>query len=190
MIDFIVGRIEKKDLDSLVLFQNGIGYKIIASASTIRETEIGKTEKIYIDMVVREDDISLYGFINEKEREIYKLITTVRGIGPKVAIGILSGLNTDSLISAIRNEDINILTTAPGVGKKTAERIILELKDKTDHINVDSYVKPNNIVKEAEEALLQLGYSSFEVIDVLESIYEEGMSIEELIRQGLKHMNR
>lgn len=190
MIDFLIGRIESKSLDSLVVFNNGMGFRVLASATTIRETEIGETAKIYIEMVVREDDISLYGFINEKEREIYRLITTVKGIGPKVAINILSGLNVDSLITAIRTEDVNTLTTAPGVGKKTAERIILELKDKTDHIVIDNYVKPNNLVKEAEDALVQLGYSSYEVIDVLEGIYEEGMSIEDLIREGLKRMTR
>ena len=98
MYDFIIGKIENKESDSLVVLNNGIGYKILASKSTLLDLELGDTSKIYINMVVREDDISLYGFSSTKEREVYKLLTTVRGIGPKVAIGVLSGITIDSLI--------------------------------------------------------------------------------------------
>ena len=90
MYDFIIGKIENKESDSLVVLNNGIGYKRLASKSTLLDLELGDTSKIYINMVVREDDISLYGFSSTKEREVYKLLTTVRGIGPKVAIGVLS----------------------------------------------------------------------------------------------------
>lgn len=193
MYDFIIGKIESKEPDSLVILNNGIGYKILVSKSTLLDLELGETSKIYINMVVREDDISLYGFSSTKEREVYKLLTTVRGIGPRVAIGILSGITIDSLISSIRNSDVNILTTAPGVGKKTAERIILELKDKTEHIPVEGIISiktERGILQEAEEALVSLGYSSYEVLDVLKSVYNEEMSIEQLIREGLKQMTR
>lgn len=193
MYDFIIGKIESKEPDSLVILNNGIGYKILVSKSTLLDLELGETSKIYINMVVREDDISLYGFSSTKEREVYKLLTTVRGIGPRVAIGILSGITIDSLISSIRNSDVNILTTAPGVGKKTAERIILELKDKTEHIPVDEIISiktERGILQEAEEALVSLGYSSYEVLDVLKSVYNEEMNIEQLIREGLKQMTR
>ncbi|NLW41708.1 MAG: Holliday junction branch migration protein RuvA [Tissierellia bacterium] len=193
MYDFIIGKIESKEPDSLVILNNGIGYKILVSKSTLLDLELGETSKIYINMVVREDDISLYGFSSTKEREVYKLLTTVRGIGPRVAIGILSGITIDSLISSIRNSDVNILTTAPGVGKKTAERIILELKDKTEHIPVEGIISiktERGILQEAEEALVSLGYSSYEVLDVLKSVYNEEMNIEQLIREGLKQMTR
>lgn len=192
MFDFIIGKIENKDSEHLVVLNNGIGYKILASKSTLMDLELGSTSKIYLVMAVREDDISLYGFSTVKERDIYRLLTTVRGIGPKVAIGVLSGITTDSLVLGIRNGDINLLTTAPGVGKKTAERIVLELKDKTDHIPVEETGTQINrgTIQEAEEALIGLGYSSYEVLDVLESIYAEDMTIEELIRQGLKQMTR
>ncbi len=192
MLDFIIGKIESKEAEHLVVLNNGIGYKIVVSKSTLMDLELGETSKVYLTMVVREDDISLYGFSTTKEREIYKLLTTVRGIGPKVAIGVLSGITTDSLVTAIRTSDINILTTAPGVGKKTAERIVLELKDKTDHIPIENIgvQVSKGTIKEAEEALISLGYSSYEVLDVLESVYREDMSIEELIKQGLKQMTR
>lgn len=192
MFDFIIGKIENKDAEHLVVLNNGIGYKVLASKSTLMDLELGSTSKVYLVMAVREDDISLYGFSTLKERDLYKLLTTVRGIGPKVAIGVLSGITTDSLVLAIRNSDLNILTSAPGVGKKTAERIVLELKDKTDHIIVEETGAQINrgTIQEAEEALIGLGYSSYEVLDVLESIYTEDMTIEELIRQGLKQMTR
>lgn len=192
MYDFIIGKIENKELNHIIVLNNGIGYKIIVSKSTLMDVKEGSTSKIYIDMVVREDEVSLYGFSTTKEREVYKLLTTVRGIGPKVALGILSGLTVDSLVDSIRKGDVDMLTTAPGVGKKTAERMILELKDKTDHIIVKESVSVpiRNIVREAEEALLSLGYSSYEVVELLENIYMDGMTVEELIRESLKQMSR
>lgn len=190
MLDNILGKIERKELDRFVLSNNGIGYRIYASNYTLSTLETGEVYKIYLEMIVREDSMSLYGFSEEKERDVYRLLTKVKSIGPKVAIGILSGLDIDSLIVAIRNEDINTLTKAPGVGKKTAERIILELRDKTDHIIVEGNSSISSIIRDAEEALEHLGYSPYESRDILEELYQEGMSVEELIRAGLKNLSR
>ena len=190
MIDYILGKIEYKGNDHIVINNNNIGYKIFSSMNTIINVEISKEAKIYTDMVVREDDISLYGFYSTHERDVYKLLTTVKGIGPKMAIGVLSGMDTSSIIGAIRNNDVMTLTKAPGVGKKTAERIILELKDKTDDILIEGVKVDNGPIKDAEEALVQLGYSNYEASEIVSSIYEDNMSVEELIKKALKQMTR
>lgn len=191
MIEFIYGQVEYKEDGYVVINNANIGYKLMASLNTLAALEIGSHVKVYTDMVVREDDISLYGFASRDEREVYRLLTTVKGIGPRIAIGALSGLSADTIIAAIRSEDVSVLTKAPGIGKKTAERVILELKDKTDHMNIEASIEAlNSPISEAEEALIQLGYTSYEVSDMLKSIYKEGMTVEDLIRLGLKEMMR
>lgn len=191
MIEFIYGQVEYKADGYLVINNANIGYKLLASLTTLAALEVGSHAKIYTDMVVREDDISLYGFATIEEREVYRLLTTVRGIGPRIALGALSGMSGQAIIAAIRSEDVNALTKAPGIGKKTAERAILELKDKTDHIYIEEGLQAlNSPLTEAEEALIQLGYTSYEVSDMLKSIYKEGMTVEELIRLALKEMMR
>lgn len=191
MIEFIYGQVEYKADNYVVINNANIGYKLLVSLNTMAALETGSHAKLYTDMVVREDDISLYGFATIEEREVYRLLTSVRGIGPRIAIGALSGMSGQAIIAAIRSEDVNSLTKAPGIGKKTAERAILELKDKTDHIHIDQAFKAlNSPVNEAEEALIQLGYTSYEVSDMLKSLYEEGMTVEDLIRLVLKEMMR
>lgn len=191
MIEFIYGQVEYKGDGYVVINNANMGYKLMASLNTLAALEIGSHAKVYTDLVVREDDISLFGFATRDEREVYRLLTTVRGIGPRIAIGALSGMSGDTIIAAIRSEDVKTLTKAPGIGKKTAERVILELKDKTDHIHIEESLNAlNSPLAEAEEALIQLGYTSYEVSDMLKSIYEEGMTVEDLIRLGLKEMMR
>lgn len=190
MIDFILGKIEYKSQDHVIVSSNNMGFKIFSSMNTIMNVEIGKESKIYTDMVVREDDISLYGFYSTQERDVYKLLTTVKGIGPKLALGVLSGMDTVTIITAIRNNDPVTLAQAPGIGKKTSERIILELRDKTDDIVVEGIKIDNGPIKDAEAALVQLGYSSYEASEIVESIFEENMSVEDLIKEALKQMTR
>lgn len=191
MIDFIYGKIEQKGPDYIVVNSNNMGFKLFVSMSTIMNIELNSNTKVYTDMVVREDDISLYGFYSIDERDVYKLLTTVKGIGPKMALGILSGMGIDTIISSIRNNDVNTLTKAPGIGKKTAERIILELKDKTDNVVIEhTEVSFNQVTKDAEEALLALGYNAYEAKDIVENIYKDNMTVEELIRESLKQMTK
>ena len=188
MIDTIIGKIKHKDSNYVILSNNGIGYRIYTSNFSMSQLELNETEEMYTELVVREDDMSLYGFTTDTERQVYNLLTTVSRIGPRVAIGILSGMTMESIVTAIKTEDVAMLTTAPGVGKKTAERIILELKDKVDNIeiqDVDISVSP---IHEAQSALEHLGYSSYEVLDILKEIYEEDMSVEELIRLTLRQI--
>lgn len=190
MIEYIYGKIEYKGKDYLVINNGNIGYKILASLSTLSKLELGSNSKVYTDMVVREDDISLYGFYSEDEREVYRLLITVKGIGPKMAIGALSGMDSELIINAIRSQDVAMLTKVPGIGKKTAERVILELKDKTENIQISGETQYDSTLIDAEEALVQLGYSSYEVSTLLNDIYKEGMTIEDIIRLALKEMTR
>ncbi len=197
MFDFISGTITEKFTDYFIVENNNMGFKVFASLNTLSELETGSKRKVYLNMVVREDDISLYGFSTIMERDVYRLLTTVKGVGPKVAIGILSGQDPKRLIIAIRNKDINTLTKLPGIGKKTAERIILELKEKTDFIEcheevttqVQEFVS-NQVAEQTVEALIGLGYTKYEVEKTVYDKYREDISVEDLIRDVLREMIR
>lgn len=190
MYDFFKGIVEYKKNDHLVLLNNGIGYKIFASMNTLKELELYEEHTIFVELIVREDSLSLYGFYNELERDVYRLLTTVSGVGPKVALGLLSGLDLGNLVNAIKGADTSILTKAPGIGKKTADRIILELRDKMDGIVIENTLPISNNLRDAEDALGSLGYSNFEVVRVLKEIYVEGMSLEEIIKVALRNLVR
>ena len=196
MIDFIIGKIEEKDINSFTILSNNIGYKASASLFTLSELEVGIETKVYIDMVVREDDISLFGFSDTTERDVYKLLNTVKGIGPRLSLQALSGISYETIILSIKNEDVTGLTKAPGIGKKTAERIILELKDKVDGFNFkDELSMPkapakNSVIIEATDGLVMLGFMEYEVSEIISEIYEDGMSVEVLIKEALKKINR
>lgn len=196
MIDFIRGSIEYIGEDYLVIENNGIGYKVFTSAYTIADLN-DDTENaiIYTQMVVREDDISLCGFSTRNELKMFELLKTVKGVGTKVALGILSSIIYVNLVEILVSGDTNSLTKAPGIGKKTAQRIILELKDKvsktiqTDNlgtINIESnFTNRSNENDEAIEALASLGYTKSEAKNVLDKI-DSQLSIEETIKQALK----
>lgn len=191
MFEFIIGKVQAKGFDYIVVENNEIGYKISVSENTARKFTLGDKVKILLEVVVREDAFLLYGFYDEDEREIFRQLTTVSGIGPKVAIGILSGLNADELISAIVNADLKTLTKAPGVGKKTAERMVVELKDKFKNIKVKTVSDNlNSKIEDAISALSALGYSEYEAKDIIEKVYREDMSLEDLIRFSLKELVR
>lgn len=189
MIESIRGKVISKLDNTLVLQSGDISYLIYLSEYSKGHLSLGDIKDIYIEMVLREDSISLYGFSTEDERAIYRLLTTVKGVGPRTAIGILSGIDPQSLVGAIKSQDTALVSQAPGVGKKTAERIILELKDKVEGLGTYDEETPTSPIGQAEQALVQLGYRSFEARQVLEAIYEEGMDLEDLIRLGLKEMN-
>ena len=135
MYSYIKGIIEEISLDHVVIDNNGIGYKINASANTIMKLQLGCECKIYTKLIVKEDDMSLCGFYDKEELRMCELLTSISKIGPKVGLGILSFASPKQIGAYILSEDIGKLSKAPGVGKKTAERIVLELKDKIDKNN-------------------------------------------------------
>ena len=138
MYSYIKGTVEEINLDYIVIDNNNIGYKINVSSNTIKDLHLGNMAKIYTKLIVREDDMSLCGFATKEEMKMFELLTSVSKIGPKVGLSILSFASPGQLGAYILSEDVAKLSKAPGVGKKTAERIVLELKDKVDKNNVEN----------------------------------------------------
>ena len=196
MISYIIGEIKYIGEDIFVIENNNIGYLINSSFNTIKTLEINNEFKIFTKMNVREDDISLFGFSSKDELEVFELLTSVSTIGPKNAIAVLSTLNADKIKLAIVNNDIDTLTKAKGIGKKTASRIILELVDKVKKmaINEDLTISDtkitgsNNEIEVAREALVNLGYQRNSIDKVLTSLKDSDLSLEEIIKEALKQM--
>jgi Holliday junction DNA helicase RuvA len=144
--------------------------------------------------VVREDQHSLYGFATDEERKLFRALIKISGVGAKLAITILSGTNVTGFIQSVVNEDIDALVHLPGIGKKTAERLIVEMKDKISEISSDenslSQNNENSAVAEAINALVNLGYKTKDAKTILDKIESEGLTVEELIRQALKSLNK
>lgn len=163
MFEYIKGKLIEVDTQKAVIDVNGVGYKIIIPSSIYPDLLNVQDAFLYIAHVVKEDSQTLYGFLTKLQREIFYLLNTVSGIGAKTAIAVLSHLNIENLHFAITNSDIKSLSSAPGIGKKTAERIIVELKDKfknldTKFLDVNSF-RPDSTAMDAIAALMNLGYS-------------------------------
>ena len=194
MISYIIGQIRAINEDNLVIENNKMGYIIFSSLTTLANIEINNEYKIYTSMQVREDDISLFGFISKDELEMFINLTSVSTIGPKTALGILSSLSVNEIKNAILNNDINKLTVAKGIGKKSASRIILELVDKVKKMNFVPIEKSEDVsvVNEdfdvAKEALLNLGYQKNDIDRVLLELKDSELSLEELIKESLKRL--
>ena len=194
MIEFIIGDIVDIGEDYTVIQNNNMGYKVFSSTKSLIELEIGKKDQmIYTQLNVRDDGLFLFGFTTQEEMDMYNLLLRVSKIGPKIGIGILSSLTSNQIKIAIMNKDIPTLCKAPGVGKKTAERMILELKDRID-INIDLQLENittrNNGYDEAIEALVSLGYSRYEVEKSIRGMDMENMEVEEIIRNSLKKLSK
>ncbi len=194
MIDYLIGKVAHIGEDYLILENNGIGYRINTSTNSLldasRHTD---AQKLHTSLIVREDGIFLFGFTTPEEIGLFKLLLTVSKVGPKVACGILSALKPSQLQRAIITKDINALCKGQGVGRKTAERIVLELKDKVDGKIYDD-LEPlkedySNGYEEAVEALISLGYSRYEVEKVLRSLETDDMAVEDIIKAGLRKLS-
>lgn len=195
MFEYLIGDIVNINEDYIVLQNNGIGYKVFTSSNSIMKTQIGKKDQmLYTQLHVREDGLFLFGFTTEEEMEMFRLLLLVSKIGPKIGIGILSSLTPVHIKMAIINKDIEALCKAPGVGKKTAERIILELKDRIDtNISKDEEaleIVGNNDYNEAIEALMTLGYTRFEIEKSMRTIEIDNMNIEDIIKVVLNKLSK
>ncbi|WP_019138154.1 Holliday junction branch migration protein RuvA [Peptoniphilus timonensis] len=193
MIEFLKGKVHSTDRGYLVLESNGIGY-IVNMVERELHTFYEKEEVfINIRLVLREDAAILYGFRDTETRDAFDLLTTVSGIGPKLAMGILDGDDVTNIAKYIVSKDEKSLTKLPGVGKKTAQRIILELKDKIEKLNLDlcQVNKDETVFEEkddpAVEALISLGYNVYDAKKSLEKI-DPSLDISERIREALKLM--
>lgn len=193
MYEYIKGQVVDIYDDKVILECNGIGYAIFISINTMSDLSNGSDNaQLYIHEHIREDEMSFYGFSNRNERQIFKDLISVSGIGPKVALGILSKFRVDELLKYISLGDEKALSTAPGVGKKTANRMILELQDKfsklaiiDQHHETDYIPIENGIREDAIAALMSLGYDYHQGAKLVEKVYKEGMNLEELIKKAL-----
>ncbi|MEE8029907.1 Holliday junction branch migration protein RuvA [Clostridioides difficile] len=194
MYSYIKGTVEEIYIDSIVVENNGIGYKINVSSNTIMNLQVGEATKIYTKLIVREDDMSLCGFVSREELKMFELLTSVSKIGPKVALSILSFASPAQLGAYILSEDIGKLSKAPGVGKKTAERIVLELKDKVDKNNIEFEPtllsqKPTLISQdESVDALVAVGYTLSESKEAVQKCKKDGMNTEAIIKKALTYI--
>ncbi len=194
MYEYISGKIVDIKEEYVVLENNGIGYKIFTSKNCIGNIDDNMDDiTMYVYLNIREDEMSLYGFNTYEELDMFKLLLLVSKIGPKIAVGILSVLTPKDIKLAILNNDIQILCRAPGVGKKTANRIILELKDRIDdNINIEENYAPTktNNYNEALYGLLSLGYTRNEIVGVLSKIDTDKRNTEDIIRLALKKLSK
>ena len=193
MVAYIKGTVEQITEQSVIMDNNGIGYIINTSASTIsRLPGTGETAIIFTHMQVKEDDISLYGFSSREEIRLFQLFISISGIGPKVAMAILGTLSAEQIYIAIAGQDAAAFSKVPGVGKKTAQRITLELQDKVELKESDISVRDmfagaaSSEKQDAIEALLALGYSRSETMKAVLSVAADDMKTEQIIRLALK----
>ena len=192
LISYIKGIITYKTNTFVVVECNGIGYKIFVSSATLSHLNETETVMIYTFMNVKEDDISLFGFLTQQEQTIFHQLLSVSGIGPKGALAFLSEMTPEDIIIAILSEDIKTLSKTPGIGKKTAQRLILELKDKVKPQEAIQQTpqKDTNEKWEAVEALTSLGYSRSEAMQAVNACYKEGLSVEEILKLSFKKLTK
>jgi len=202
MFYHLEGTVSELDLNTVILDCHGIGFALTVSAVTLGEVKIGSKAKLYVAESIREDGFDLFGFATKKEKQFFNMLTSVSGIGPKAAISILSSNTTDQLVLAIASGNEKALTAAPGVGKKIAQRVILELKDKlkTDEfmsIDLSSgssgagaavVAASSPALNEAVGALAALGYSNSDIAPALKNIDPTDMSSDQILRAVLKQM--
>lgn len=204
MISYLKGELTEINESYVVIEVGNIGYEVALPASSIMELPPrGSTIKIYTYMHVREDAIGLFGFLTKDDMEMFRLLITVNGIGPKSALGILSAITADELRFAILAEDVKTISKAPGIGNKTASKMILELKDKIKLEDAFEKQLANNEMKkdkdntnrilslrdEAVQALTVLGYSSSDAFKIVTGIdIEENMQVEDILKLCLKRM--
>lgn len=194
MIGFLKGRLAVKQPPWLMVDVNGVGYELEAPMSTFYALPAaGEGVALYTHLVVREDAHILFGFGTESERRLFRGLLKVSGVGPKIALGILSGASVDDFLRIVEAEDIAMLTRIPGIGRKTAERVIIEMRDNVQKLATPaaregSAFEPAaaNPQSEAFAALVALGYKPPEATRLLKAADEPGLSTTEIIRRALK----
>ncbi|HEX5057052.1 MAG TPA: Holliday junction branch migration protein RuvA [Gammaproteobacteria bacterium] len=192
MIGRLAGKVVSKQAPGLILDVNGVGYEVDAPMSTFYVLpEPGEPVVLLIHTNVREDAIHLYGFATEAERALFRTLIKISGIGPRLALTILSGIEVGAFIRCVQSADESALVRLPGVGKKTAQRLLVEMKDKLEGIPVAFAAAPalsaaGTPVEEAVTALISLGYKPVDASRMITAVERSGASTEELIRMALK----
>ena len=201
MIALIEGSVYEKTVNEVLLMTGGVAFRLLCSLNTLSSVPpAGQECALYTHLIVREETIELYGFLTREERALFLDLIGVSGVGPKSALGVLSSLPLQDLRLAILTGDVGLLSRAQGVGKKTAQRISLELKDKLskDALSTDSASgafmaadmdsTAKDMLSEAILALKTLGYSPVEAVDAIKNVKEQAETTDELIKQALRYM--
>lgn len=196
MIGSLNGLIISKKPSEVLLEVNGIGYEVyIPLYTSFKLPSVDQTVQLLTHLIVREDQHTLYGFITEDERKLFRALIKISGVGAKLALTILSGINVEGFIRSVQMQDVDTLIHLPGIGKKTAERLLVEMKDKVDQmgdiaLNDAIESKDLRIIHEAHNALTSLGYKSVEARKILDGIDSNGLTVEALLKQALQSLNK
>ncbi|VTX71913.1 Holliday junction branch migration protein RuvA [Acinetobacter ursingii] len=199
MIGCLIGEVFALEAPTVLLNVNGVGYEIDTPLSTFCQLQKGQKATLWTHLVVREDAQQLYGFLEAQEKTVFRTLLKVNGVGPKMALGILSTLSVELLIQTIEHDDINTLVKVPGVGKKTAERLMIELRDRFKALANQGSATSNNTISqiqfvsnspvaEAEAALQSLGYKPIEAQKAVAAVKADYTEAADLIRAALKSM--
>lgn len=192
MIGHLRGRLVRKAPPALIIDVGGIGYELEAPMSTFyRLPEIGSEVELHTHLVVRDDAHLLYGFATEDERRLFRDLLRVTGIGPKIGLALLSGIDVETFLLCVEAQDVDALTRIPGIGRKTAERLLIEMRDRIRALGQPPSAarrsdQPPGAQAEAYAALVALGYRPAEVTRLLKSVDDAGAGTEELIRRALQ----
>ena len=192
MIVKLAGKLLDKQAPCALIDVNGVGYEINVSLMTFVDLpSLGSDVEMHTHLVVREDSHTLYGFLTVHERSLFKDLIKVNGVGPKMALGMLSGMTVDEFARAILNRDVSSLVKLPGVGKKTAERLVIEMKDAIDGVGLsgasENTITKSDIRLEAESGLLSLGYKAQDITKILNNLdYKNANSSEDIIKMALQ----
>ncbi|MEG3767170.1 Holliday junction branch migration protein RuvA [Alteromonas sp. 14N.309.X.WAT.G.H12] len=202
MIGRIEGRLLEKQPPEILIDVQGVGYEIhMPMTSFYQLPAVGETVAVYTHFVVREDAQLLFGFADKMERGLFRELIKANGVGPKLGLAILSGMSAAQFLNSVQNEDISALVSLPGIGKKTAERLVVELKDRLAKFGqqqaiampsdvgnkpMDAIVPLNDAKEEAQSALIALGYKAVQANKLITAVYQDGMESENLIREALK----
>ena len=200
MIGCLIGEVLALEAPTVLLNVNGVGYEIDTPLTTFCQLKKGQNITLWTHLAVREDAQLLYGFLEAQEKTIFRTLLKVNGVGPKMALGILSTLSVELLIHTVEHEDINTLIKVPGVGKKTAERLMIELRDRFKAMSnevsssnstvTQIHFTGNSAVAEAEAALQSLGYKPAEAQKLINAVKADFTEASDIIRAALKSMNK
>lgn len=195
MYAYIIGQVTAMEAEKIILENNGIGYELATSLKAMSRFQVGEEVKVYTRYIVRDDGVFLFGFYDEQERDMFDRLTKVSAVGPKVALSILSSVSVEGIVRAVQTQDLATLTKAPGVGKKTAGRILLELMDQVKDWEIEGAVLPQEETLPTQEefdvalqGLLNLGYQRSEAMRALKGL-DPSLPLSTLMRAALQRLS-
>lgn len=195
MYAYIIGQVTAMEAEKIILENNGIGYELATSLKAMSRFQVGEEVKVYTRYIVRDDGVFLFGFYDEQERDMFDRLTKVSAVGPKVALSILSSVSVEGIVRALQTQDLATLTKAPGVGKKTAGRILLELMDQVKDWAIEGAVLPQEETLPTQEefdvalqGLLNLGYQRSEAMRALKGL-DPSLPLSTLMRAALQRLS-